>query len=83
MGYLAAKRLGASRIIVLGHHKDRLQLARSFGATDLIDSKGEQAEGEVKEMTQGGATPGNGMRWRKVFDGYSDRGSRSPVQVAR
>lgn len=54
-GVLAAKRLGAERIFVLGHHEDRLQLARSFGATDLITSRGEQAEGEVKEMTNGGA----------------------------
>ena len=54
-GVLAAKRLGADRIIVLGHHEDRLELARSFGATDLISSKGEQAEAEVNEMTQGGS----------------------------
>lgn len=52
---LAAKRLGAERIIAMGHHKDRLQKAKAFGATDLVTSRGEQAIGEVREMTRGGA----------------------------
>lgn len=54
-GVLAAKRLGAARIIVLGHHKDRLQKALNFGATDIIDSHQEDAVSQVLEMTQGGA----------------------------
>jgi alcohol dehydrogenase len=52
---LAAKRLGAERIIALGHHQDRLEKAKAFGATDLVSSRGEEAASEVKEMTQGGA----------------------------
>lgn len=54
-GVLAAKRLGAERIIILGHHEQRLKLARQFGATDVVTSRGEKAIGEVQEMTQGGA----------------------------
>jgi threonine dehydrogenase-like Zn-dependent dehydrogenase len=37
---LAARRLGAERIMVVGHHADRLQIARSFGATDVVDGSG-------------------------------------------
>jgi threonine dehydrogenase-like Zn-dependent dehydrogenase len=52
---LAARRLAAERIIVLGHHDDRLEIARSFGATHLITSRGEDAVQEVAELTGGGA----------------------------
>ncbi len=54
-GVLAAQRLGAERIIVLGHHDSRLELARRFGATDVVTSSGEQAVAQVVEMTKGGA----------------------------
>src|SRR5260221_8023348 len=54
-GTLAARRLGAARIIVLGHQPQRLTLARQFGATDVVTSREEQAVSQVIEMTQGGA----------------------------
>jgi len=54
-GVLAAKRLGAERIIVLGRHEQRLKLAKQFGATDAVTSRGEEAINTVLEMTQGGA----------------------------
>jgi threonine dehydrogenase-like Zn-dependent dehydrogenase len=54
-GTLAARRLGAERIIVLGHQAQRLTLARQFGATDVVTSRGEQAVLQVIEMTGGGA----------------------------
>ncbi|MEH1792484.1 MULTISPECIES: zinc-binding dehydrogenase [unclassified Nostoc] len=54
-GVLAAKRLGAERIIILGRHPSRLEIARRFGATDVVSSRGEEAIAAVKEMTQGGA----------------------------
>ena len=53
-GVLAARRLGAERIIILGHHDQRIELARRFGATDVVTSRDEQAIGEVLEMTKGG-----------------------------
>ncbi len=52
---LAAVRLGADRVITLGHHADRLELARRLGATDVVTSRGEAAVEEVMEMTGGGA----------------------------
>jgi threonine dehydrogenase-like Zn-dependent dehydrogenase len=54
-GVLAAARLGAERIIALGHHESRLAIARGFGATDVVTSRGEEAVAEVQELTGGGA----------------------------
>jgi len=53
-GVLAAKRLGAERIIALGRHEARLTLARRFGASDVVTERGEEAIGRVIEMTGGG-----------------------------
>src|SRR5206468_568589 len=46
---------GAVRVIAIGHHEDRLEKAKAFGATDLISDRGEGAADEVIEMTRGGA----------------------------
>lgn len=54
-GVLAARRLGAERIVVLGHNNERLQLARQFGASEVITSRDEQAVDEAVELTGGGA----------------------------
>lgn len=54
-GALAAHRLGAQRIIMLGHHDARLKIAKRFGATDFVKSRDEEAIAEVQEMTKGGA----------------------------
>lgn len=54
-GVLAASRLGAERIVALGHHEDRLALARHFGATDVITTRGAEAVEQVRELTSGGA----------------------------
>lgn len=51
---LAARRLGAARILILGHQKDRLALAARFGATDLIATRGPAAIEEVISLTRGG-----------------------------
>jgi len=52
---LAARRLGAERVIALGHHEDRLAMARRFGATDEVTARGDEAVARVREMTGGGA----------------------------
>src|SRR5204863_1963174 len=52
-GVIAAKRLGAERIIILGRHPDRIALAREFGATDIVSERGEEAVERVKELTGG------------------------------
>jgi threonine dehydrogenase-like Zn-dependent dehydrogenase len=54
-GVLAARRLGAERIIVLGHHEARLAIAKRFGATDVVKERGVEAIAKVKEMTGFGA----------------------------
>jgi threonine dehydrogenase-like Zn-dependent dehydrogenase len=52
-GVLAAKRLGAERIILLGRHADRIALAKEFGATDIVSERGAEAVGRVMELTGG------------------------------
>jgi threonine dehydrogenase-like Zn-dependent dehydrogenase len=52
-GVLAARRLGAGRIIALSRHADRQALAREFGATDIVAERGDEAVEAVKEMTDG------------------------------
>jgi threonine dehydrogenase-like Zn-dependent dehydrogenase len=52
-GVLAAKRLGAERIIALSRHADRQALATDFGATDIVAERGEEAVGKIEEMTVG------------------------------
>jgi len=54
-GVLASKRLGAERIIAVGHHEDRLDLAEEFGATETVASRGEDAIEEITDLTHGGA----------------------------
>ncbi|MFG2822153.1 zinc-dependent alcohol dehydrogenase family protein [Kitasatospora sp. NPDC048365] len=52
-GVLAAHRLGAGRIIALGRHAVRTDIARKFGATDVVAERGEEAIEKVKELTGG------------------------------
>ena len=52
-GVIAAKRLGAEQIIVLGRHADRIALAREFGATDIVSERGDEAVERVRELTDG------------------------------
>ena len=53
---LAARRLGAERIIAMGHHEDRLELAEEFGATETVSERGEAAVERATELTYGGST---------------------------
>lgn len=50
---LAAKQLGAERIIAMSRHADRQALAREFGATDIVEERGEQGVAKIKELTNG------------------------------
>src|SRR5437868_1701805 len=50
-GVIAARRLGAERIIILGRHPDRIALAREFGATDVVSERGNDAIERVRELT--------------------------------
>jgi len=52
-GVIAAKRLGAEQIILLGRHPDRIALAKELGATDIVSERGDDAVERVRKMTGG------------------------------
>jgi threonine dehydrogenase-like Zn-dependent dehydrogenase len=52
-GVIAAKRLGAERIFLLGRHPDRIALAREFGAADIVSERGPEAIERVRQLTGG------------------------------
>jgi threonine dehydrogenase-like Zn-dependent dehydrogenase len=52
-GVIAAKRLGAEQIIIMGRHEVRTKLGREFGATDVVSERGAEAVERVKELTDG------------------------------
>lgn len=53
---LAAKRLGAERIVLMGRHTDRTDLGRDFGATDVVPERGDDGVDRVRELTGGDGT---------------------------
>src|SRR4051794_22112372 len=53
LAVLAAKQLGAERIIAMSRHASRQQLAREFGATDIVEERGDDGVAKVKELTNG------------------------------
>jgi threonine dehydrogenase-like Zn-dependent dehydrogenase len=53
LAVLAAKRLGAERIIAMSRHGPRQQLAREYGATDIVSERGEDGVARVRELTGG------------------------------
>ena len=52
-GVIAARRLGAEQIILLGRHPDRIALAKAFGATDVVTARAEEAVERVRQLTGG------------------------------
>lgn len=50
---MAARRLGAGRVLILGHHSERLKLGWDFGATDVVSGRGDEAIEEVMALTGG------------------------------
>lgn len=53
MAVLAARELGADRIIALSRHPERQELARSYGATDIVEDRGDAAVTEIRRLTGG------------------------------
>jgi threonine dehydrogenase-like Zn-dependent dehydrogenase len=53
---LAATRLGAERILLMGRHRERTDLGREFGATDVIAERGDEGVERVRELTGGDGT---------------------------
>jgi threonine dehydrogenase-like Zn-dependent dehydrogenase len=52
-GVLAASRLGASRIVAMSRHASRQALAREFGATDIVEERGEEGIARIRELFDG------------------------------
>ena len=53
LGVLAARELGAERIIAMSRHEPRQQLAREYGATDIVTERGDDGVARIKELTGG------------------------------
>jgi threonine dehydrogenase-like Zn-dependent dehydrogenase len=53
LSVLAARRLGAERVIAMSRHRDRQELARFYGATDIIEERGDEGVAKVRELTDG------------------------------
>ena len=53
MAILAAKQLGAERIIAMSRHPERQKLARFYGATDIVEERGDEGIAKIKELTGG------------------------------
>ena len=76
-GVIAAKRLGADQIIILGRRPDRIALARNFGATDVVQERGEVAVDQVRKLTAG-----TGVHSILECVG-TDAAIRTAIQIAR
>ncbi|MFC8263946.1 alcohol dehydrogenase catalytic domain-containing protein [Streptomyces sp. NPDC057291] len=55
LAVLAAKRLGAEQIVLMGRHQARTDLGRAFGATDVVAERGGEGIEKVRELTSGGS----------------------------
>jgi threonine dehydrogenase-like Zn-dependent dehydrogenase len=76
-GVIAAKRLGAEQIIIMGRHADRIALAKEFGATDVVSERGEEAVERVRELT-------GGFGAHSVLECVgTDRSTRTSIGIAR
>src|SRR3989475_7592375 len=74
---IAARRLGAERIIMMGHHPDRIALAKEFGATDVVKERGEEAAAR-------GPTRAGGPRGHSVLECVgTDQAMRTAIGIAR
>jgi threonine dehydrogenase-like Zn-dependent dehydrogenase len=53
LAVLSAEQMGAERIIAMGRHETRQQLAREFGATDIVVERGDEGVARIQELTKG------------------------------
>lgn len=56
LSVLAARRLGAEQITLMGSHPSRTDLGREFGADEVIAERGADGVDQVLELTQGDGT---------------------------
>jgi threonine dehydrogenase-like Zn-dependent dehydrogenase len=53
LGVLSARQMGAGRIIAMSRHESRQQLAREFGATDVVTERGDEGVARIQDLTDG------------------------------
>lgn len=53
MAILAARQLGAERVIIMSRHPERQRLARYYGATDVVEERGDDGVDRIKDLTNG------------------------------
>src|SRR5947199_8511866 len=53
LGVLSARQMGAGRIIAMSRHESRQRLASEFGATDIVEERGDEAVDRIKDLTNG------------------------------
>ena len=53
LGVLSAKQMGAERIIAMSRHESRQNLAREFGATDIVTERGDEGVERIRQLTKG------------------------------
>jgi hypothetical protein len=76
-GVIAAKRLGAEQIVILGRHEGRTDLAREFGATDVVAARGAEGVERVRELT-------DGFGAHSVLECVGlDQSTRTAIEIAR
>jgi threonine dehydrogenase-like Zn-dependent dehydrogenase len=52
-GVLAASQMGAERVVAMSRHEPRQEIARAFGATDVVAERGEEGEARIADLTDG------------------------------
>lgn len=72
MGVLAAREMGAGRIIAMSRHAARQKLATELGATDIVAERGEEGIARIKDLT-GGVGADSGVRRHAAIDDAGDR----------
>ena len=87
----AVEVLGAERVVLLSRHADRAALGRRFGATDVVETRGEEGIAAVRELTGGwgvrhvwrpSAPPSRG-RWPPAWPGTAAPSARSACRTPR
>jgi threonine dehydrogenase-like Zn-dependent dehydrogenase len=53
LAILAAKQLGAEQVVAMSRHQSRQRLAREFGATEIVEARGDEGVAAIKELTEG------------------------------
>jgi threonine dehydrogenase-like Zn-dependent dehydrogenase len=53
LAVLSAKQMGAERIIAMSRHETRQELAREYGATDIVIERGDEGVARIRELTKG------------------------------